>query len=408
MPDTSFAFTDPRAQTVWEKKLFVFALQNMVFFGMMGKTANSFIHVNKELLSNKASLTLVLEADQPLQGAGVGDDGDTTNKAQQLKRRNMTITAHERATRTQSAGAVSEHLTRTKFREASRRNLGIWVKEAIENDVSTCCFGGYNVNSSSNEIATINEADVSSARIYRGGQNAAGTLGNSGATYPSTALLTAGTQANNLMGTKLMEAMKRRALAFSPRFRGSSVPDLSKQTPDDIRDGVDGPQEGIYFLVLINPLQTKAIRAETGTQGWKEITASAQVRGNKNPIFSGAAFIWDKMIFWEYDRTPTRTGASGTGIGEGFTLNAGRTATSDPAANGRTACRAALLGADALSFAWAMRPGWFEHVHDVNKPVIKTQMIYGVKINNFNAHGTTTAQQDEARLIIETEVIADS
>jgi hypothetical protein len=114
------------------------------------------------------------------------------------------------------------------------------------------------------------------------------------------------------------------------------------------------------------------------------------------------------MIFWEYDRVPTRTGAGGSGIGEGFTLNEARTATTDAAVSGRTACRAVLLGADAISFAWAMRPGWFEHVHDVNKPVIKTQMMYGVKVNNFNAHGTTTAQQDEARLIIETEVIADS
>jgi hypothetical protein len=408
MPDTSFAFTDPRAQTVWENKLFEYSLQNMIFLGLLGKTGNSFIHVNKELLSNTKSLTLRLEADEPLRGAGVGDDGDTTGNAQQLKRRNMEITAHERATRTQSAGAVSEHLTRTNFREASRHNLGIWVKEALENDIATCAFGLYNVNSSSNDIATINEAEVSSARIYRGGQNAAGTLGNAGATYASTAALTAGTQASNLMGTKLMEAMKRRAIAFSPRFRGSMVPDLSKQTPDDIRDGVDGPQEGIFFLVLINPLQTKAIRAETGSQGWKEITAAAQIRGNKNPIFSGAAFIWDKMVFWEYDRSPTRTGAGGTGIGEGFTLNAGRTATNDAAANGRTSCRAVLLGADALSFAWAMKPGWFEHVYDANKPLIKTQMLYGVKANNFRAHGTTTDQQDEARFIIETEVIADS
>lgn len=407
MPDTSYAFADPRAQTRWAEKLFEYSLQNMIFLGLMGSSNNSFIHVDKKLLTRKG-LTTIFKARQRLQGAGVGDDGDTSNAKQQIKRRNMTVTAHERATRTQSAGAVSEHLTDSEFRTDSKRELGDWIKEAMENDIAVCATGGYNVNSSSNDVATINEAEVSSARIYRGGQQAGGTLGNAGASYASTLLLTGGTLADNLMGTKLMEAVKRRALAATPRFRGSMIPDLSKQTPDDIRDGVDGPLEGIFFLVLINPLQTKAIRAETGTQGWKEITASAQVRGNKNPIFSGAAFIWDKMIFWEYDRIPTRTGAGGTTLAEGFTLNGARTATTDAAVNGRTAARAVLLGSDALAFSWAMKPGWFEHVYDANKPIVKTQMIYGVKAINFNAHGTTTAQQDEARFIIETEVIADS
>lgn len=412
MPDTSYAFADPRAQTVWADILFDYSLPNVIFGPLMGKTSNSFIHTNKELLT-KDGLTVVFKARQRLRGAGVGDDGDTTGNAQAIKRRNMSVIAHERATRTQSAGAVSEALTDSVFRPDSKMELGDWITEAIENDIATCATGGYNVNSSSNDIATINEVSganpqVSSARIYRGGQNAAGTLGNSGASYDSTALMTAGTQANNLMGMKLMESVKRRALAATPRFRGSMIPDLSKQTNDDIRDGVDGPLEGIYYLVLINPLQTKAIRAETGTQGWREITAMAQVRGNKNPIFSGAAFIWDKMIFWEYDRIPTRTGAGGTTLAEGFTLDANRTATSDPAANARTAARAVLLGADAIAFAWAMKPGWFEDFYDTNKPIVKTQMLYGVKVINFNAHGTNTRQQDEARFVIETEVIADA
>ena len=407
MPATSYAFADPRAQTIWEGHLFDYSVANHIFGPLMGKTHNAFIHVNKELTTKKGG-TIVMKARERLAGAGQGDDGNTSGNAQQIKRRNMSLTVHTRMTRTESAGKMSEQLTDSDFREDSKVELGDWIKEALENDINTASWGGYNVNSSSGDIETINESAPSSARIYRGGQAADGTLGNGGATYATTALMTAGTQANNLMGMKLMEMIKRRALAATPRFRGSMVPDLSKADADDIRDGVPTATEGIYFLVLVNPLGIKAIRAETGEAGWRLITASAQVRGDKNPIFSGAAFLWDKMIFWEYDRSPTRTGAGGTTLAEGFTLNADRDATTDAAANARTASRAVLMGADALALGWAQNPAWAEDFEDANIPFIKTDMLYGVKRMRFNAHGTTTPGQDEAIYVIEHEVIADS
>lgn len=406
MPATSYAFTDPRAQTIWAKKLFDYSLPNHVFQSLMGDSSNDFIHVDKDLLQ-KVGGTIIFKARQRLSGSGVGDDGDTRNNAQQIKRRNMSMTVHTRATRTESAGMQSEQLTDSKFRPDSKMELGDWIKEIIEDDIVTASAGLYNENSGGAAIQTINESYPTSSRIYFGGQNAAGTISNSGASFGTDALLTADTTANNLMGLKLMEAIKRRALAATPRFRGSSVPDMSEMSEKEIRTGVDGPVEGIYYLCLINPLQTKAIRAETGTQGWREITAAAQVRGNKNPIFSGAAFIWDKMIFWEYDRVPRRTGAGGTTLAEGFSLNAGRTATDDACATNRTVCRAMLLGADALAFGWAMMPGWFEWFEDANKPVVKTEMIYGVKRTTFNAHGGTTPGQDEAIYCVDTEVVAD-
>ncbi len=406
MPDTSYAFADPRAQTLWAKKLFEFALPNHVFQSLMGDSSNDFIHLDKDLLQ-KVGGTIIFKARERLSGGGVGDDGDTRNNAQQIRRRNMSLTVHTRATRTQSAGMQSEQLTDSKFRPDSKMELGDWIKEIIEDDVVTACAGLYNENSGGGAIQTINESYPTSSRIYYGGQNAAGTISNSGASFGTDAALTADTTANNLMGMKLMEAIKRRALAATPRFQGSSVPDMSEMSEKDIRTGVDGPVEGIYYLCLVHPLQVKAIRAETGTQGWREITAAAQVRGNKNPIFAGAAFIWDKMIFWEYDRVPRRTGAGGTTLAEGFSLNAGRTATDDACASTRTVCRAMLLGADALAFGWAMMPGWFEWFEDANKPVVKTEMIYAVERMNFNAHGTSTPGQDNAIYCVDTEVIAD-
>lgn len=403
MADTSYAFTDPRAQTVWSKHLFDYAMPNIMLSALMGQSSNDFIHVDKDL-TKKPGGDVVFKARERLSGAGVGDDGDTTNNAQQIKRRNCSVQIHEHATRTQSAGAFSEQMTDSKFREDSKLELGDWITEAIENNLATCAAGLYNENATSGDIQVINESYPTSSRIYYGGQNADGTLGTA---YTTDALLTAGTQANNLCGTKLLELIKRKALTAQPRFTGGRVQDLSKATPNDIRTGAGLPQVGRFFIVFLHPLQIKAIRAETGTTGWKQATAEAQVRGNLNPIFSGAAFMWDGMIIWEYDRVPYRTGAAGTTLAEGFLLNAGRTATTDACANARSVARGILLGAQAILFAWGQFPGWYEDYYDVNKPIVKTDMLYGVKRANFNPHGTEVAAQDEAIYNFDTEIITD-
>ena len=77
MPATSFAFADPRAQTIWSQAVFVYGLQNMFFTQMMGKDKNSLIHVNTDLTTKKGG-TIITESRGPMTGAGQGDNGNTT------------------------------------------------------------------------------------------------------------------------------------------------------------------------------------------------------------------------------------------------------------------------------------------------------------------------------------------
>lgn len=413
MPDTSFAFADPRAQTKWSLAVFVYGLQNMFFTQMMGKDKNSLIHVNTDLLTKKGG-TIVFESRNPMSGTGQGDDGNTTGNEEALKRRNMSLLIHERAHSYVSAGKLSDQLTATDIREDGKEDLGEWLAEALEDDLAVAAYGGYNENSSGAAIQTINESYPTSDRIHYGGQNAAGTLATGpgavvGASFTTDALLTADTTANNLFGTVIMEAIKRRAMAASPRFRPVIIRNLSGANPDDVRSGkFRGPVLAKIMIVLASPLQVKAVKAETGNNGFRAIESAAQVRGNLNPIFTGAAFYWDGMLVFEYDRVGSRTGAGSTTLAEGFLLNAGRTATTDACATGRTVDRALFMGAQAMAFGWAQKPGWSEDFVDNNKPKVKVDMLYGVKRTNFNAHGTETAQSDEAIYCLDTEVIVDA
>ncbi len=409
MAKTVFDFTDPRAQTIWSQAVFVYGLQNMFFTQMMGKDKNSLIHVNTDLTTKKGG-TIIFESRDPIDNAGVGNDGDTTGNEVRLKRRNMSLFIAERANSVVSAGKISEQLTSTNIREDSKIDLGEWVSESLEDDLVTSAAGLYNENSSSAAITTINESYPTSDRIYYGGQNAAGTtLSNSGASWDDDAAMTAQTQGNNLMGTVIMESIKRRAIAASPKFRPVIIRNLSGANPDDLRSGKFlGPILAKVMIVLIDPLQSKAIKAETGTNGYRAMVSAAQVRGNLNPIFAGAEWYWDGMLVFEYDRIPKRTGAGGTTLAEGFLLNAGRTATDDACAITRTVARALFMGAQAMAFGWAQKPMWSEDFVDNNKPKVKVDMLYGVKRTIFNAHGGETPGSDEAIYCLDTEVLVDA
>ncbi len=409
MAGTSFAFTDPRAQTVWAPDLFLYALQNMRMSPLMGKTPDSIIHVNTDL-TVKPGGTVIFELKDPLSSGGQGDDGDTTGNEEAMTIGNMSLTAHERMHAVKSAGMMSEQLTSVRrtdgFRRDAKYRLGIWIKDILENDLVTCAAGLYNENSGGSAIETINESYPGAARIWYGGQSVGATpaLGNSGADYGTDALLTAGTRTDNLFGTLVINKVRSLALEATPRFTPGVFRQPSARQEKDVRFDTTKPPIGNFFVILVHPGQIETMRAEVGTAGWANMTALCKAQSDRHPIFTGGNVLWNSCIVVEYDRTPKRTGAGGTTLAEGFALNAGRTATTDACATGRSVCRALLLGAQGLCFGWAMYPGWFEDYVDCNKLKVKTDMIYGVKKTQFNAHGGEVAGNEHAVYAIDTEV----
>lgn len=410
MAGTSYAFTDPRAQKAWADDLFFYALQNSRMSMLMGNTPDSIIHVNTDL-TTKPGGTVVFELKDPLSSGGVGDDGDTTNNEEAMTIGNMSLVVHERAHAVKSAGMMSEQLTSIRkvegFRRDAKYRLGEWIKDKVlEGDLPTCAAGLYNENSGGAAIETINESYPASNRIWYGGQSVGATpaLGNSGANYTSDALLTAGTQANNLFGTLVIDQVRALALEATPRFTPGVFRQASSTAEKDIRGQTMKPVVGNAFVILAHPGQIATMRSEIGTNGWAQLTALCRAQGDNHPVFVGGNIMWNNCIVVEYDRIPKRTGAGGTTLAEGFLLNAGRTATTDAVVTSRKVCRALLLGAQALCFGWAAYPGWFEDYVDCNKLKVKTDMIFGVGKTKFNAHGGEVAGSEHAVYALDTEV----
>lgn len=410
MANTSFAFGDPRAQTVWAMDMYKDAQALQRLAPLKGTTPYDIIRVNQDL-TRKPGGDVVFECRDHLGGAGVGDDGDTTGNAQQIKYKNQTVRVHTRATRTQAAGMQSLQLTSLKgveaFRQASKEELALWISEIEENDILGALTGEYNENYSSGDIETINEVYPTSARALYLGQTITSSpaLDNNGVSYGTDALLTEATQASNLFGTLVIDKARTMALMATPRFQPGKFRQVSASKERSIQFApAQGKFLGDFFVCLASPYQLNAMRSEVGSNGWAAMQAAAGQRGNDNPIFSGGASLRGGVLIIEYERIPIRTGAGGTTVAEGFLLNAGRTATDDPVASGRTVARALFLGANAGIQSWAKPFGWWEDMYDANKPIVKTEGLYGVKVNQWNSHGGTTAISETSRIVIDTMV----
>lgn len=409
MTDTRFDWGDPNVQTVWAPDMFEYALQLMRLSPLMGKTGNHIIHVNKDLTRQQGG-DVVFRSRDPMTGAGQGDGGTTLNNEQPLQYRNMTIRVHTRMTAARLEGMLAAqitHLTLNGFRSEAKEELGTWWAEIIEKDLVNTMCGLYNENASSADIQTINEAYPTSTRILYLGQSvgASPALDNSGTSYADDATLSAATVTNNLFGTLVISRMVRQAKLAQPRMRPGAFMQPPASQERSVSFPYQGKMIGDFYVVLMSPYQRESVRSEIGTNAFSNMTAQCENRGGDHPMLSGGSFIWDGALCVEYDRIPYRTGANGTAVTEGFLLNAGRSATTDAVADGVSVARAALLGQQAISFAWAMLPGWWEEVYDANRPRVKTEGLYGTGRTQFNAHGTTTAGAEEAVYCADTCIV---
>lgn len=386
MPTTTFATADPATRKHWSTELWKYAIANTFFVerGMLGTGATSIIQQNTDLSKSKGD-QITFHLLNPLVGDGQGDHGTLLNNAEAQGIGTFSVAVHERAHAVSAGDGISKQRTVLDLRMTGRDGLGVWLTEILENDIVNALSGLYNVSTA---IENVNVHAPSTNRILRTGQTAAGVIVNSGTSYATDALLSANTATDALFGTKVLEWVKRKAQLATPKIRPIKV------------GGKD------YYVCLISPLQAKALKAETE---WRASQKDANVRGLDNPIFTGMLGVWDGVVIHEYDRIQSRTGAGGTTPAEGFTLNAGLTATTDPVVSGKTVDRALFLGAQAGALAWAQKPNWIEDYEDIGtrKPVIGTEMIYGMSKTIFNAPGTSTPTDDYGVIAVDTMVVAD-
>ncbi len=122
---------------------------------------------------------------------------------------------------------------------------------------------------------------------------------------------------------------------------------------------IDGAE---YYVLLVNPACMYDLRIDATFQGAMK---DAMERGKSNPLFRGAVAVWDNVVVHETQRIPLFTDGGGAAVTGAF---------------------GALMGAQALMWAWGERPDTVQEDFDYkNEMGWAWQMIAKAGKPKFNS-----------------------
>lgn len=338
------AWTVPANLTakVWSKQLWVEAQKELWFERMAAKIEPTGEKVEasgvgaiiciKEDLTKNAGDAITVPLLVKLTGAGKTGDDKLEDEEEDLTFYDFTVTVDQLRNGVRTPGLMAEQKVAFSMRNAAKIALKIWMKEKMDAEMFTALSAS----------PTVNRKRIAGGRA------------------DLTALLVGDT-----FGTSDISLCKRKAKLATPKIRPAIV---------------DGRE---MFVVLIHPYQSKALVAE---DTWKNAQRDANIRGEKNPIFSGALGIWDGCIIHEHELIES-CDAAGTLPGSAVAAVA--------------AARALFLGAQAGVYAYAKYPNWVEESFDYkNRTGFATALIYEAAKTIFNA-------EDYGVIALDTAIVAD-
>ena len=165
---------------------------------------------------------------------------------------------------------------------------------------------------------------------------------NAETVYASAANTQASITANDKLTTTIISRAKRKAQMHAPKIQPIKI------------DGMD------KYIMLVSPWAARDLKDD---QKWLAAQQNANVRGSKNPIFTGALGEYDGVVLYEYERVYNiSTGASSANV-----------------------CHNLLLGKQAACFAVARPAKHIEQTDDYGNIAGNGIAFYGaVEKTKFN------------------------
>lgn len=318
-------------QMAWAKDVWDTGLLRTYFNKFMGHDSRSIVQI-KEELSKGDGMSINIPLRLPLRGAGVTGDNKLEGNEEPLTYRDFKVYLQRVRNAVRLEGKFEEHKTQINMRKDAKEGLSEWLSTYIDCAIFSVLTG------------------VLSPDIDWG---AAGFPFPLDAPSPDRIVIAGGKTAENLIqpidvfNTELITQAKMKA----------------KENNDNIIRpiNVDGKET---YVMIIDQWQARDLKRDTA---WLEAQQNGNIRGEKNPIFSGAIGMWDGVVIHEHNRIPrTDTGAEDTKVSH-----------------------ALLLGAQAVVFAEGEPPEWVEKKFDYdNQYGIAFGRMFGLKKSQFKFDGT--------------------
>lgn len=311
--DTTITIAPNLIMEAWAKETWEAGKEKTFFDKFTGTSPLSIVQVKEELTKtagDKITIPLLL----PLKNAAITGDNILEGNEEQLVYRDFSVTINQYRNGVRLQGRFDEQKTQINMRQDARDGLSEWLANLIDDMIFTALT-----------------TNPTSDRIIYGG----------------TATAESGITVADKFDTDTIGRAKRMAIAS-----------LDEQIKPVKVNGAD------TYVMIIDPWQARDL---TSDQRWVEAQQHANIRGEKNPIFTGALGMYNGVVVHQSGRIPrTATGASNAKVSH-----------------------ALFLGAQAAVFAEGEAPRWVEKNFDYeNKAGFAIGRMFGIAKTQFKFDGT--------------------
>lgn len=330
MAKTSFSTSDALTKKAWEEKLFRDSVKESYFSKFVSSGADTIV-TEKTALSKEKGDELTVGLRLKLSGAGVTEGQPLEGNEEKLASYSMKITLKQYRHAVRDDGAMSRKRAMFDISSESEASLRDWMSEKVDQ----LHFDELGVGAG----ATANPSKI----FYKTG---ASTFLSTGTAATAKSALVA---ADSKLTLNFISFLKTWALTGGNRSYIPLRPIKVEGKP--------------YLALLTHPDAVFDLRT---TSEFQQAMREAEVRGKENPLFTGAFAIWDGVVVHTHENCAI---AADAGSGSNVPW-----------------VKSALLGAQALCWAWGKRPEVVQKTFDYdNEEGYAIGMIAGVKKSLFNS-----------------------
>lgn len=297
----------------WARDTWESGLHRAFFDKFTGNSPESIIQIRTELSKDDGD-TITIPLLMPLTGTGIEGDDWLEGNEESMIYRDFKVQINQLRHAVRLKGKMTEQRVSLDLRKDAKIALSNWLADTIDKKIFTAL-----------------STDPTDDRIVYGG----------------SATSEASIGASDKFDTSLIGRAKRIALA-----------DENTMVKPVMINGLE------TYIMIIDQWQARDLKTD---KAWIEAQQYANVRGNDNPIFSGALGVYDGVVLHQCNRIlRTPTGSAGTKVGH-----------------------ALFLGRQAAVFAVGDNPTWNEKTFDYgNKIGFEFGRIFGIKKTQFKYDGT--------------------
>lgn len=242
---------------LWRKQLFADVRDNLYMTRFIGTNEQSMIQ-ELEDLKKEAGSNISFGLGMKLSGAGITGDSTLEGNEEAMVDYDEDLAIDQLRHAVRLTGRMDEKKSAYNMRVSAKNRLADWWAERIDKEIVDKLCG--NVSST---FANTPTAAAASRALFVGGQSSIANI--------TTA---------NKFDTKMLDAAKETAKLASPMIRPVRV----------------GGKE--YYVAILHPYSMTALRQDPV---WNQAQREANVRGEDNPIFSGAAGIYNGIVIHEHE-----------------------------------------------------------------------------------------------------------